>query len=95
MKDRNIIKQKNKTLRTLKQKNMEITITIRKLKGLVVVFGDGFCRTVRRARLSWICRDYFFSLFFPLAAKLIGPKMGCQFFKNVDFLTTTPFRCNK
>ena len=24
-------------------------------------------------------------LFFPLAAKLIGPKMGCQFCKNVDF----------
>ena len=30
------------------------------------------------------------SLFFPLAAKLIGPRMGRQFFKNVDFSDTYP-----
>ena len=60
------------------------------LKGLVVVFGGGFCRTVWGTCLSWICRDYFFPLFFPLAAKLIGPKMGCQFFTNVDFFDHPP-----
>ena len=40
--------------------------------------------------MSWICIDYFFSLFFPLAAKLIGPKTGCQFLKNVDFFDNGP-----
>ena len=40
--------------------------------------------------LSWICIDYFFSLFFPLAAKLIGPKTGCQFLKNVYFFDNGP-----
>ena len=43
--------------------------------------------------LSWICIDYFFSLFFPLAAKLIGPKTGCQFQKNVDFFGNGPLNC--
>ena len=28
--------------------------------------------------------------FFPLAAKLIGPRTVCQFFKNVDFSDTYP-----
>ena len=28
--------------------------------------------------------------FFPLAEKLIGPRMGHQFFKNVDFSVTYP-----
>ena len=36
--------------------------------------------------------DYFF-LFFPLAAKLIVPQTGCQFFKNVDFLDNHPLKC--
>ena len=40
--------------------------------------------------MSWICIGYFRSLFFPLAAKLIGPKTGCQFLKNVDFFLTRP-----
>ena len=40
--------------------------------------------------MSWICIEYFFSVFFPLAAKLIGPKPGCQFFKNVDFFDNHP-----
>ena len=53
-------------------------------KGLVVIFGDSFCRRVWGVCLSWISRDYFFSLFFPLAAKLIGPQTGCQFLKIVD-----------
>ena len=30
------------------------------------------------------------AFFFPLAAKLIGPKTGCQFFKNADFSMSTP-----
>ena len=42
--------------------------------------------------LSWICRDYFISLFFPLATKLIGPETGCQFFKNVDFFDNHPLK---
>ena len=40
--------------------------------------------------MSWICRDYFISLFFSLAAKLIGLETGCQFFKNVDFFDNHP-----
>ena len=30
--------------------------------------------------------------FFPLAAKLIGPRMGRQFFKNNDFSVTYPLK---
>ena len=56
------------------------------LKGLIkgpdVIFGDSFCRTVWGVCWSWICVDYFRSLFFPLAAKLIGPQTGCQFLKK-------------
>ena len=33
-----------------------------------------------------------FLLFFPLAAKLIGPKTGCQFCKNVDFFDNHPLK---
>ena len=40
--------------------------------------------------MSWICIDYFFSLFFPLAAKLISLQTGCQFLKNVNFLDNGP-----
>ena len=39
--------------------------------------------------LSWIGRD-FFSLFFPLAVKLVGPQTGCQFFKNFYFSFDNP-----
>ena len=42
--------------------------------------------------MSWICIDYFRSLFFPLAAKLIGPKTRCQFLKNVYFFLTRPLK---
>ena len=31
-----------------------------------------------------------FSFFFPLAAKLISPRTGRQFFKNFDFLDLHP-----
>ena len=62
------------------------------VKGPVIIFGDSFCRTVWGVCLSWICIDYFFSLFFPLATKLIGPQTGCQFFKNVDFFDTGPLK---
>ena len=34
----------------------------------------------------------FYCLFFSLAAKLIGPRTGCQFFKNVDFLDQHPLK---
>ena len=33
--------------------------------------------------------------FFPLAAKLIGPQTGRQFFKNVDFLDLHPLKVCK
>ena len=39
--------------------------------------------------------DYFFSLFFPLAAKLIGPQTGYQFFKNVNFFDNPPLKLVK
>ena len=32
------------------------------------------------------------AFFPPLAAKLIGPQTGCQFFKNSIFLTPTPLK---
>ena len=37
------------------------------------------------------CRDFyiFFSFFFSLAAKLIGPLPGCEFVKNNFFLVYT------
>ena len=44
--------------------------------------------------MSWICRDYFFSLLFPLAAKLIGPQTGCHSLKRPIVLATLPLRVN-
>ena len=39
----------------------------------------------------FVCLD--FEDFFPLAAKFIGPRMGCQFFKKMSiFPTPTPLR---
>ena len=60
------------------------------LKGEVMVFGDSFCRTVWGTCLSLILLELFFFFFFPLAAKLIGPKTGCQFFKNCWFFPVYP-----
>ena len=37
----------------------------------------------------FVCLDFVLT-FFPLAAKLIGLRMGRQFFKNVDFSVTYP-----
>ena len=39
-------------------------------------------------RLDFVLTFFFF--FFLLAVKLIGPQMGHQFFKNVDFSVTYP-----
>ena len=36
----------------------------------------------------FICLDFIHFLFFPLAAKLIGLRSVCQFFKNFDFSFT-------
>ena len=36
----------------------------------------------------------FFFFFFSLAAKLIGPFPGCEFFKNVDFFGYHPLNFN-
>ena len=37
----------------------------------------------------FVCLDFVLNFFFsPLAAKLVGLRMGCQFFKNVDFSDT-------
>ena len=36
--------------------------------------------------------DLVISFFFSLAAKLIGPRTGCQFFTNVDFLDQHPLK---
>ena len=36
------------------------------------------------------CLFVFDFFFYHLAAKLIGPRMGCQFFKNVDFSVECP-----
>ena len=41
-------------------------------------------------REVFVCLDFVWTFFFPLAAKLIGPRMGRQFFKNVDFSVTYP-----
>ena len=43
----------------------------------------------------FVCLDFVLTFFFPpLAAKLIGPRMGRQFFKNVDFSITYPLNRN-
>ena len=36
--------------------------------------------------------DFVLAFVFPLAAKLMGPRMGRQFFKNVDFSVTYPLK---
>ena len=39
----------------------------------------------------FVCLDFVLTFFFfSLAVKLIGPRMGHQFFKNVDFSVTYP-----
>ena len=40
--------------------------------------------------LDFVLTFFFFFFFFSLAAKLIDPRMGRQFFKNVDFSVTFP-----
>ena len=41
----------------------------------------------------FVCLDFVSTFFFfPLAAKFIGPRMGRQFFKNVDFSVTFPLK---
>ena len=41
-------------------------------------------------REVFVCHDFVLTFFLPLAAKFIGPQMGRQFFKNVDFSVTYP-----
>ena len=41
-------------------------------------------------RCLFVLDLYRLFLFFPLATKLIGPKTGCQFLKNVDFFDNGP-----
>ena len=60
-----------------------------RIKGDSVGFGDSFCRTVWGICLSWFCIDFFFFL----ATKLIGPRMGRQFFKNLDFSSSPQSPC--
>ena len=60
-------------------------------KGEVRLFGDSFCRRVWGTCLSWILLELFF-FFFRLAAKLIGPKILCQFFKNCWFFPGYPLK---
>ena len=45
--------------------------------GLEIVF-VGQCEV-------FVCLDFVLTFFFPLAAKLTGPRMGCQFFKKCRF----------
>ena len=71
---------------TKKDKFFAITYFEGSIKDHGVGFGDSFCRTVWGVCLSWCCIDSFS----PLAAKLIGPWMRRQFFKNVDFSVTYP-----
>ena len=44
----------------------------------------------------FVCLEFaeiiFVFLFFPVAAKFIGPRMGCQFFINVNFLDNPPLK---
>ena len=54
---------------------------------------ESFCEIVFvRQREVFVCLDFVLTFFSPLAAKLIGPQMGRQFFKNVDFSITYPFK---
>ena len=40
----------------------------------------------------FVCLDFVLTFFFPLTAKLIGPRMGLQFLKNVDFPLPSPLK---
>ena len=40
----------------------------------------------------FVCLDFVLAFVFSLAAKLMGPRMGRQFFKNVDFSVTYPLK---
>ena len=53
------------------------------VKGDGVGFGDSFVGQCE----AFVCLDFLLT-FFPLAAKLTGPQMGCQFFRNVGFSVT-------
>ena len=55
------------------------------LRGTVSVLEIVFVRQCE----VFVCLDFALA-FFPLAAKLIGPRMGSQFFRNVDFSVTYP-----
>ena len=57
----------------------------------VKVFGDSLCRVCEVTDISNLLRYIYF---FFLAAKLIGPVQGCEFFKNVDFFDVTPLNEN-
>ena len=51
------------------------------IKGVSDSFGDRFCR-----RVLGVCLDFVSYIFFsPLAAKLVGPRTVCQFFKQCQF----------
>ena len=40
----------------------------------------------------FVCLEFVEIFFFPLAAKLIGPFQGCEFFKKVDFFDVAPLQ---
>ena len=58
-----------------------VVVEDKALRGWVSVLEIGFVGQCE----AFVCLDFAYSFFFPLAVKLIGPRTGCQFFKNGKF----------
>ena len=73
-------------------KNVDFSVTY-PLKGVYVTFGDSFLQDSVRCLsvLNFFILFYLFS-FFPWPRSSKGPRMGRQFFKNVDFSVTYPLK---
>ena len=73
-------------------KNVDFSVTY-PLKGVEVTFGDSFL--VGQCEV-FVCLGFghfiLFVYFFPWPRSSKGPRMGRQFFKNVDFSVTYPLK---
>ena len=76
-------------INSLKTSIFPLPTLLRGCKSLLEIV---FCRTVWGVCLAWIWSFYFICLFFPWPRSSKGPRMGRQFFKNVDFSVTYPLK---
>ena len=73
-------------------KNVDFSVTY-PLKGVQVTFGDSFLQdSVRCLSVLDLVILFYLFIFFPWRRSSKGPRMGRQFFKNVDFSVTYPLK---